>query len=76
MLDNMGLVTMRTNAGTGMDYISVAALTQDIQAVDLSVRFTRQISLLAAFSLSVSNQPAQSASAARCRALERSPVAP
>ena len=34
------LATIRGIAETGVDFISVGALTKDLQAVDLSMRFT------------------------------------
>ena len=36
---NMSLSTVRTVAETGVDYISVGALTKNIEAIDLSMRF-------------------------------------
>lgn len=36
---NMSLSTVRTVAETGVDYISVGALTKNIDAIDLSMRF-------------------------------------
>ncbi|HLD16369.1 MAG TPA: carboxylating nicotinate-nucleotide diphosphorylase [Coxiellaceae bacterium] len=36
---NVSLSTIRTVAETGVDYISVGALTKNVQAVDLSLRF-------------------------------------
>ncbi|MCF6209099.1 MAG: carboxylating nicotinate-nucleotide diphosphorylase [Gammaproteobacteria bacterium] len=35
---NVNLDTLRAIAGTGVDYISVGAITKDVQAVDLSLR--------------------------------------
>jgi nicotinate-nucleotide pyrophosphorylase (carboxylating) len=37
---NVTLENIRTIADTGVDYISVGALTKDVQAVDLSMRFS------------------------------------
>ncbi len=39
---NVTLETIRTIAETGVDYISVGALTKHVQAVDLSMRFQMQ----------------------------------
>jgi nicotinate-nucleotide pyrophosphorylase (carboxylating) len=36
---NLTLATLRTVADTGVDFISVGALTKNIQAIDLSMRF-------------------------------------
>src|SRR5204863_125152 len=36
---NMTLETIRATAATGVDYISVGALTKHVRAIDLSMRF-------------------------------------
>jgi nicotinate-nucleotide pyrophosphorylase (carboxylating) len=36
------LENVRTMAETGVDYISVGALTKDVKAIDLSMRFEMQ----------------------------------
>ncbi len=36
---NVSLETIRTIAGTGVDYVSVGALTKDVKAIDFSMRF-------------------------------------
>lgn len=37
---NVNLDTLRAIAETGVDYVSVGALTKDVRAIDLSMRFT------------------------------------
>ena len=37
---NVNFATVRQIAETGVDYISIGGLTKDVQAVDLSMRFT------------------------------------
>jgi nicotinate-nucleotide pyrophosphorylase (carboxylating) len=39
---NVGLETVRSIAETGVDRISVGALTKDVRALDLSMRFQAQ----------------------------------
>lgn len=39
---NINLTTIRTIAETGVDFISIGALTKNIQAIDLSMRITQQ----------------------------------
>jgi nicotinate-nucleotide pyrophosphorylase (carboxylating) len=36
---NVNLDTIQDIAATGVDFISIGALTKDIQAIDLSMRF-------------------------------------
>ncbi|MFW6021875.1 MAG: nicotinate-nucleotide diphosphorylase, partial [Guyparkeria sp.] len=36
---NVSLDTVRDVAGTGVDYISIGALTKHVEAIDLSMRF-------------------------------------
>ena len=38
---NVNLDTIRTYADTGVDFISVGAITKNVRAVDLSMRFQK-----------------------------------